>query len=487
MALGVWTRLQSLMFGGAIGAAASEAMAPPLEPARQHAWLRNPNKILSAREYAQLVAQALVNIGDVSELAARNGFDAVKLANLIELELVAIPYAEALELWRRGKIDKDAVYHALAKGQVDQRYWEPLLDLYFDRLDPAVIAVAIQRGIMADPGFLPVAPPSGEGKVPAFPVSPLDPIEEAKASGIGSDRLFVETAIVGNPASPDLAARLVFRGIIDKVDYARAIAEGNTRNEWGDPIFEGFRQILTADNYVAARLRAWIDDEQLHAGAALHGMTPDDADLLLLIHGRPLSWHQVWIGLQRGGIYDGPTGHIDPPFLKALQESDIRPEWYNLAWAQRYSYPSAFVTRALAKGGEIDYAETLQILTFEGWEPELAKKVATSWTGGTSTAASTPTKSYTTAAVKAISNDYVLAELTQEEAAADLTKLGVDAAGQKALFEIWDVLKKTKLKTLTDAQLRTAYRKGALDEATVLARLEALGLSPADAQLYLAT
>ena len=64
-----------------------------------------------------------------------------------------------------------------------------------------------------------------------------------------------------------------------------------------------------------------------------------------------LNFRQVFIGERRGGVYNGATGALEPPFLKSLQESNIRPEWYNLAWAQRYTYPSPFVLRSLTQSG----------------------------------------------------------------------------------------------------------------------------------------
>src|SRR5205807_6194553 len=135
-------------------------------------------------------------------------------------------------------------------------------DLFFERLDPSVVATAIQRGIMRDPGFLPVGPPTATGKVPAFPVSPLDPVAEAKAQGINEERLFVETAIVGLPLSLQEAASAYFRGIIELADFERAVAEGNTRNEWGAAALAQARQILTASEYAELQLRGFLTADE---------------------------------------------------------------------------------------------------------------------------------------------------------------------------------------------------------------------------------
>lgn len=483
--------------GIAVGTAAADALAPALEPAKQGAWKSHPNKVLDASRLAQLVAQGLTKLDTARERASRTGWNANSLDAMVQLALVAPPVAEVLELWRRNpsrpaneQITEAQVDHALAKAQIEPQYWAPIKELLHGRLDPAVLAVAIQRGIVRDPGFLPVGPPEAQGKVPKFPVSPLDALIEAQASGVDAERLFVETAIVGNPASPDLAARMTFRKIIDKVDYQRAISEGNTRNEWADFLYEGFRQIATAHDGIEGRLRGWLTDAEMYAQTERHGMSRDDTDLLFKINGRPPSWHQVWIGLARGGEYDGPTGMIHPAFLKSLQESNLRPEWYNLLWHSRYNYPSAFVLRQLTTSHTISEADAEQVLLFEGWEPGFAAQVAQAWSGGPTGTASTPTKAYTTAAVKEVSKSYIEGFIDRAAATVSLDKLKVAATDQASLFDIWDITRDVRRRELTATQIAKAvgvtidYFEGArqlLAESYTQAQvLELLGPAPTD-------
>lgn len=368
-----------IIIGVGVGTAAAAAIEPAIEPARQKAWQANPNNILDPSTLAQLAAQGAISLGAAQATGNLHGLTDDKIAALVYLAQATPDLALVLELWRRDKIGVDLVDHALAKESIDQRYWAPLKELFNDRLGAPVIALAIVRGIMRDPGFLPVGPPTTEGKVRAFPVSPLDPLAEAKAVGIDSDRLFIETAIAGRPMGPEGAARAVFRDILERVDYDRAIAEGDIRNEWADAIFEASRAIPSASNFVNYRLRGWTDDAGMFAGTARHGMSEADTEVLFKEAGRPLSWHQIWIGLQRGGVYNGPTDQIAPAFLKGLQESDIRPEWYNLAWAQRYNYESVFVMRALVEGGDLTAEQAHQDLLDIGWRPDRAASVSKAW------------------------------------------------------------------------------------------------------------
>jgi hypothetical protein len=173
---------------------------------------------------------------------------------------------------------------------------------------------------------------------------------------------------------------------------------------------------------------------------ALSGYSPAQMDTLYNITGRPLSWHQVWIAIQRGGTYDGPTDIIDPSFLKSLQESDIRPEWYNFAWYLRYTYPSYFVLKNLVPD-PVSVADATTYLLYQGWEPTLAADTAQSFDKTTTAGSAPTTKTATNAAVTATGKAYIAGTYTKAEAEAKLTALGLTADEQASLFAIWDVTK----------------------------------------------
>jgi hypothetical protein len=427
-----------LAIGEGLGGAIEATVEPRLQNFKNDQWSKHQTKPLDPADAAAAEQQGFPgNLTGITD-ASYSGIDGDRYLALRFLAATAPGTPELLELWRRDKIGPDLVRTGLKKAGLLDAFVDAVMELFTGRLDPAVIATAIQRGIMPDPGFLPVGPPTATGKVPAFPVSPLDPIAEAKAHGIDEERLFVETAIVGLPLSLQQAASAYFRGIIELADFERAVAEGNTRNEWGDAALEQARQILSANEWVQLRLRAWINDDQFHAGAALHGMTPANADLLLKAHGRPISFHQTFIGLRRGGALDGPTNEIDPAFLRSLQESDIRPEWYNLAWAQRYTYPTAFVLRTLTEAGDLTQADTERILLFEGWEPTLAAKVSAKWAtpaaGKTDPWVAKADTQLWTATHKA----YKGGGIDAAAATARFDLIGIDAAAQADVLARWD-------------------------------------------------
>jgi len=283
------------------------------------------------------------------------------------------------------------------------------------------------RGLIPSEGTLLVDPPSESGKVPAYPQQPLSGLAAAAAAGFSPEAYKVMVGINGRPMSLHEAASAYFRGIIELADFHRAVSEGDTRNEWRDAILEQARVIPSPVNYIEGYVRNWISEQEMYDGTARHGMTQADTEMLFLTHGRPLTHSQVFIGLLRGGVYDGPTDAIDPAFLKSLQESDMRPEWYNLTWAARYHYPPLFQTINLLKQGTITAATATDWLHKQGYEP--------------------------TAVATLIA--------------------GVAPGGA------------TKTKTLTPSQIRSALADKAITEADALARLEAQGYSAADARLFL--
>lgn len=474
----------------AAGFAIRAPLSPLLQALTNETWSVYPDKPLDASTMAGSVAEGKITQGAGAAEAALTGISASRFASLVTASQTGPGVALALDLARRALIDPSELVVALQRAGLEEPWINPIAATVDKPLDPAVIALAITRGNMTNPEvsdgpILTVGPPTSGGNVPSDPVSKISPLVEASLSGITGDRLAVMTRNVGLPMSAQAAASAYFRGIIAEVDFDRAIAEGDTRNEWRDAILAQARTILSPTDYVAARLRNWIDDTALYAGTGQHGMSEADTDLAVEIHGRPLSWHQVFIGLQRGGVYNGPIDDIDPAFLKSLQESDIRPEWYNLAWAQRYSIPGYFVLKPLTASGALSVDQTTTLLTESGWEPSLAASAAASFATTTTSSTTTPTKAYTTAAVKAISKDYIDSQLDADDAKADLTTLEIPDAEQTALLAIWDVQRKAAIKGLSAGQLRTAYSKATITKDVALSRLEELGYSAADAETYL--
>jgi hypothetical protein len=484
------------MVGVGVGTAAAAAIEPLVEPGKQQAWSNAANKLLDAGLYARLVAQGAMDLDKVGRpLAARHGFNTDQFDRMVYLAQEAPDLALTLELWRRGQFGdpKKApaialVDHALAKAQIERQYWTPIKELFGERLAPPVIALAIVRGIMKDPGFLPVGPPTSEGKVKAFPVSGIDTLEEARAHGFDFDRLFVETAIAGRPMGPESAASAVFRDILLKVDYDRAIAEGDVRNEWADAIFETARQIPSVANYVTAHLKAWIDEAEMNAGVARHGMSKEDAHLLYLAAGRPAAPGQMATAAARG--IDGPDGvpMNRAQFLKGIAESDIRPEWGPMLWDARYLYPPLFQLTRLVQAGAITADEAADWARKDRYPPEVVTALHAYWTTLTDGEPQDPrVKLATSQAIAALKRQFMLEQTDEQGVTNGLQTVGVSAASADQILNLWTYERLWTEKPLTPANVKKAYKAGDFPIDEAIARLVAQQWSSADANTYLTT
>lgn len=521
------TASETLGFG--VGVALAEALRPEANSLGQDAWAANPTKAVDAELAAAIVAEAVEQLTWGQSEAAMGGIDGARFAAMVGEALNAPAVGELLRMRRRGTINEAAFAHGLRKAKLEEQWDTAVAELAEERIDPAAIAVMVQRGVLRLAGLLPVGPPTDVGRVPPMPEVDIDPIAEAAAAGIDRDRLAAMTRIVGLPPGPTELMQLLNRREIDEADFYRGIAEGNTRNEWGSFLIALRRRLLTPHEYAEARLRGWIDEPAMIEGAGLSGMTADDTRLLSNLLGRPLSFRQAFIGLRRGGVYDGPTAGIDPAFLHSLRQSSVRPEWYHLAWAQRFTYPSPFVLRALTSAGELTATETETILLYSGWEPGLAKKVSARWAAGGGGKGKAETlaeledeyaggymseaelrtalgllgysgdglellvhlndarrvKRWREKVVDAIAAAHLAFKIDDTTATAELAEAGVAGEAATLLLNLWGMQRRDTIRALTPAQIKKAHKAGLFDEATALSELEQREMTAADAATYL--
>jgi len=475
-----------IVVGVGVGAAASAAIEPAVEVPKQEAWARNQNKILAATLMAALVAQGALELETGHASANREGYTDEKFDHLVYLAQTAPGASEALDLWRKGFISTDLYAHALTKAARDQRY------VFTDdayRLKELVglgdVAYGVVRGILPAPSWVPVAPPTSGDKVPRFPQVDIDPLELAHKLGFNEDMLRLMVGRSGLSMAPTMAAQALFRGIIGPNDYLLAIAEGDLRTEWAEAVRETARQILTSDQYTEAALRGWIDVADLPGLTAKHGLSSEDTDLLYKIKGRPIVTHQITTGLARGGTYPSTYDDVPEPYQKSLRESNIRPEWASLAYANRYSYPSGFQIRAEAQAGRLTRDETNQILLEVGWSPHWAGHFADSWTGGTTTSGDPHVGKAQTQLWTATHKAYVNDRIDATAATTALETAGVTAASVPDVLRVWDAERDLVRAGLSAAQIKKAFHEAVLTVDEAVARLVELGWSTADAQTYL--
>jgi hypothetical protein len=432
-----------VLTGVAVGGAATVALQPAFEIPRQDAWSRNANRILDVGLLARLVAQGGIDLGAAENEAARDGFAADKLDAMIYLEQTVPGVGEALRLWRLGLLSDALFSHVLVKAGLDQRYATPILN---SKLAEVVglgdIAYGVVRGILPAPAWVPVAPPTKGDKVPRFPQVNIDPLELAKKLGFDEDMLKLEVGRSGLSMAPGMAAQAFFRQIIGPNDFLLAIAEGDLRTEWADAVREVSRQILTAGEYAELELRGFIDAPTRRKLTGQHGMSDVDSDRLHNVLGRAPGVHAITTGLARGAQYPGSYANVPEPYKSAIQRSNIREEFSEIEYHDRFSYPSAFVLRSLAQAGDLGgQAEVEQVLLEIGWKPSFATQVSTAWTAGAAAKPDPHVAKAQTSLYTEAHKAYVKTGLSRAQIGPAFTALAIPAPAQQEIFTLWDLEK----------------------------------------------
>ena len=447
----------TILTGAALGGAASVALAPIFEPAKQKAWQKAPNRILDSGTLAALTAQGGIDLTDAHTEAALDGYRPDKLDALIYLAQTVPGVAEALRLWRLGFISDDDWTHSLVKAGMDARYLAPLNRLKdAELLGLGDIAYAVVRGILPAPSWVPVAPPTTGDKVPRFPVVDVDPVTLAGKLGFTEEALQIMVGRSGLSMAPGMAAQANFRGIIGDRDFLLAIAEGDLRTEWADAVKAVSREILTSHDSAELQLRGFLTRDERLKHTEAHGMNDADSDLLYDLLGRSIPAHQITTGEARGGTFEGPTDTIPAAYLQSLQRGNLRPEYYDLAYANRYSYPSAFFFRLLLQTGELTADEGYDAFLKLGWPPDLARKIADALATTKGTAADPHVTKAQNQLWTAAHRTYVGQTSGTVETKAALSQIGVAPASQAAILGLWDTERSMIRKQLTPAQIKKA-------------------------------
>ena len=435
------------------GVAVGPVLKPLVQALENESWSLYPDAPLQAVLMAQAVLEGKISPTDGAAEALLTGISGARFESLQTALANAPSIAAAMTLIQRGQLDADAYATVLNRAGLEAEWvtayqassttgllpWE-------QPLSPPDLALGLIRNNLQNfqvdgVDAFPAGGSTAGGLVPQDPVSSIDVVAEAAASGLDAERMAVLARNVGLPPGVIEGLRMLNRGIINEGDFYLLIAQSDARLSWGPFLLQLRAEILTAHDAVELRLRGWNPDvNDMYATGALSGYSSDQMDDLYNIAGRPLSWHQVWIAIQRGGVYDGSIDDIDPSFLQSLQESNIRPELYNMAWSIRYTYPSYFVLKNLVPD-PLSVATAAQILVYQGWDPTLAQDTAQSFDTSASSTGAPTTKTATNAATTATGKAYISGQYTEAEATTQLTNLGLDATEIASLFAIWNVTK----------------------------------------------
>lgn len=459
---------EALAFG--LGFALARALEPAGVELAQEAWKVAPIRAPDAGMAAAAAARGKIDHDKAAGWALEHGYSGDAFAAMVAASIGAPELGQAFSLWRRGEIQADKFREALERAGLEASWFDHLEALKQALLEPAALATAIHRGIVAGQGLLIREPPLGEGKIPHVPQSTLDAVQEAAGWGVDAERLRILVGNTGLPLSLGEMLQLLNRGEVLEDDVRRSVAQSNVRNEYMDVALALRRQLPTARDYLENALRGYRTLEEAIAGAALHGMEAADATMIYQNQGRPMAVRQITQALARGGTFKPEPGEITDPYEASIVEGNLKPAYYDLAKALRYALPSPSVIRLLATSDELTQAETEQLLLETGWKPDLAAKVAARWAGSAAGHGKAET-------LAELADDYAGGYMTEAEFRADLETLGYTGHTQDLVVHLNDARRVKRYREKVVDALAKAYEKGTITRPFVADELEQAGVS----------
>jgi hypothetical protein len=441
------SRLESLLFGAAIGRASSEAVTPVLEPVRQRSWLRNRVRVLDPGSAARLAAQGLVQESEAEAEAARNGYDLNRLGAMIRLAQTTPGVSEAFALRRRGEISEAQLHHVYRKAQIEPQYYGPLDALLGTLLDPAQVAAAIHRGLLEDPGLLkgeavleqsrqiPTARDFFENALRGY--HGFDwALDQAKRHGMSEADATVIYQNQGRPMNIHAIQQALARGakfnpepgeITDPFDAA--IVEGNLKPGYYE-MAKSLRFTLPSVFTMRALAESGVWSEAKTAERLKWaGWLPADADEAA----------KAWSSA--GGTTK-----------KGLTVTDLTAE-YEARLTSRAEYVANLREAGLSADAADRKADLSDTKARRALQRQLVSRIRIRYTG------------------------YAIDRPAAEAA---LRSAGVPAEQIAATLEFWDVERDINVHTLTEAQIVKAFARGIMNRDTATMRLEELGLAAGD-------
>lgn len=460
-----------LLLSFALGNAAAPAIRPFAQSLENDAWAAHTVLPPTIYTTAPMAARGKIPASSVTTWGHSLGYSDDVISKLMVGSLVSPDLADLFTMWRRGFIDQAGFERGLTNLGFMGSWWADLEQLKRVHLTLEQAANARQQQFITD----------AEQRA----IAALYGVEQADAD--------VQFELAGLPPGVETALTMLRRQIIDLPTFDRIVAEGHTKTKYTAALEQLQVQLLSAATAVRAHLKGHIDANEMHARGAEWGYSSADMDLWYQAEGRPATAHQIHIGYMRGASLPGATDEQDA-IDKAVAQSDIRPEYADLIYAGRDTYPSLFQLNRLVQANAIDAQTAGEWATRSGVNAEVVKTLEIYWQGlgGGTTADAHVTKADTqlwATLHKAFLGGVADPATVQQ----GFTLLGIPASAQTAVLERWKFEQGLDRKRLTPAQVKKAWSEGVHNDATgvpwtrdeAVAYLIELGYSAADADTFL--
>lgn len=492
--MAIWSRF----FGGAASTAAGfgvgSALGPALNPITQavanEVWEAHPDKPLSPEDAAEAVVRGLLTADAGNTEAHQTGIDDRRFAVLHGLAGEPPGPQQLLELLNRGVLTDAEVTTGLRQSRMRPE-WYGAFKALRNVLVPVSDLVRFAVREVFDPGQRAALDLDAE-----FPSAMLD---ESRALGLSDESARNYWAAHWQLPSAEQGFEMFHRGelsgaqldgLLKALDYAPTWrSKLRTLSQRIPPITDMIRFAVREVYDPAQRAALGLDANYpaaFTAEAALHGMSEERARQYWAAHWRLPSAEQAFKMLHRGVI-------DEPQLLGLLRALDYPALWRSRLNDIAYLVPGRIDLRRMFAAGIIDRAELVRGYGRLGYAPPDAQRMADLAAAVSPGRTGTPVTRAQNQLWTTTHRSYIEAEADDATARQRLALVGLTAAEQTAVLDLWRSERSLIRRQLTPAQIRKAWSRLLINPATGVAwtrqdavdALVELGYSVADSNTFL--
>lgn len=475
-------------------------MGPAVAPLQHAVADILQTEIFDPNTAAQLVSQGILPRDQGASEAAGGNMDGTHFNQLVDSIDTRPDINTLFEMYRRGVLSQQDMATAFSRHGYPAFWFDKLQALIRNLLSPADLALAQLRGVL----------------------NPGDAQQYAAQLGILAPDFDILVANTGEPPGTESLMEALRREFIDEPTFTHGILQSRVRDEWIPTLLKLRYSPMSTSDAVRAVVENYLPTEAGAAIAQQNGLEPEHWPIMVESWGRPLSHEQMMLLYYRG------EATLDEVH-QAFRESDLKDKYIDKAvLLGRRLIPERTIVSMLDHGiGTRDDAmNRLHELGFSDADANglidlgVAQRKTThktlsradiiaSYEDGLIPRSEAITRleaiGFVPADVTAMLDlaDFKAKQtalkntqrgieatlkshhITPDQAITQLTNAGFDHAQATRLVDEWTIQRVTPTRSLTEAQIVKLAQAKLIPPANALERLQGLGLSQADARLWL--
>jgi hypothetical protein len=499
---GQWqTFLGQAIVGNVLGTGLGSLLDNILGPAVQALIASQPHSVLDPSTAAKAFTTGFTHGMDMDYEARKSGVPSTAFQVLTDLAYTRADVGTIIDALNKGTIDEataTVLFTRLGYNSFDAAM---VLNSRHAIIDAARLADLVTFGVLSEDAAKPMA---------------------AKAGMQAAD---FDLLVQGNGQPPSIQELLFAyrRGVIDKTRLLRGVMQGPLRNEWFD-VVESFGQVpMSTADAIQASIQGNLSQAQARQIATANGLIPEQFDPLWNTAGTPPGIQEMLHLLNRNIATEAQV-------RQSITESRIKNKYVDLILQSRFELPTQAQILSMLRKGIITEARGRELLGWRGYQPDIVNALILDVAHESTTTAKTlsltairellldkaitdaqaleriqglgyspsdaalelelitqqRTQRYVGAVVTRIHREYVTGLLAEAEARDALNQLLLPADQITTYMDLWVIERSTVRRTLTEAQVASAYKKGLIESTEALQRWSTMGYSDADTAILLA-